>query len=72
MSEHLFCRQPDRDAEAIGLKNSVCGYPLPCPHHTLVVQENGHIHVPPHADISWQQLKEVRKAVDIIQEHPDD
>lgn len=23
------CRQPDRDEPAL-----VCGYPLPCPHHT--------------------------------------
>lgn len=28
----LTCQQPDRDVPRI-----VCGYPLPCPHHTAVI-----------------------------------
>jgi hypothetical protein len=28
----LTCRAPDRDVPKI-----VCGYPLPCPHHTAIV-----------------------------------
>jgi hypothetical protein len=27
-----WCRQPDRDVPSIE-----CGYPLPCPHHTAVI-----------------------------------
>ena len=29
--DRLYCNQPDRDVPAIE-----CGYPLPCPHHTIV------------------------------------
>jgi hypothetical protein len=32
MPEQLFCQQPDRDSP--GMK---CGYPLPCPFHTAVI-----------------------------------
>ncbi len=28
------CKKPDRDAPRL-----VCGYPMPCPHHTLVLEE---------------------------------
>ena len=28
------CNQPDRHEPKL-----VCGYPLPCPHHTLVIEE---------------------------------
>ena len=27
----LTCKQPDRDVPRM-----MCGYPLPCPHHTLI------------------------------------
>jgi len=30
--EHSTCQRPDRDAPTI-----VCGHPLPCPHHTAIV-----------------------------------
>lgn len=36
----LTCKQPDRDCP--GLQ---CGHPLPCPHHTIIV-ENGKINLP--------------------------
>ncbi len=29
---YLYCQRPDRDVPGI-----VCGYPLPCPHHTVFV-----------------------------------
>jgi len=32
MSEHPTCRHPDRDEPRM-----MCGYPLPCPHHTVVI-----------------------------------
>lgn len=34
MSDWEFCDQPDRHEPKLK-----CGYPLPCPHHTLVVEE---------------------------------
>jgi hypothetical protein len=32
MSEHLTCRHPDRDCPKL-----ICGYPLPCPYHTVTL-----------------------------------
>ncbi len=31
MSRALTCRRPDRDEPRM-----TCGYPLPCPHHTVI------------------------------------
>ena len=31
--DRRFCNQPDRHEPRIK-----CGYPLPCPHHTLVIK----------------------------------
>lgn len=36
-----YCQQPDRDVPKL-----TCGYPLPCPHHTLVLQADGRVRVP--------------------------
>jgi len=39
-----FCRQPDRDVPEV-----VCGYPLPCPYHTVTIDtttEPPSIHIP--------------------------
>jgi hypothetical protein len=33
MPKRLTCQHPDRDVPALK-----CGYPLPCPHHTLVLE----------------------------------
>lgn len=32
MTEHTNCQQPDRDCPEL-----VCGYPLPCPWHTVII-----------------------------------
>lgn len=32
MTDHPTCRHPDRDEPRM-----MCGYPLPCPHHTAVI-----------------------------------
>lgn len=29
---HPTCKQPDRDEPRL-----VCGYPMPCPHHTITI-----------------------------------
>ena len=34
------CTKPDRDVPAI-----ICGYPLPCPYHTLVMTEDQALNV---------------------------
>ena len=33
-NDGLFCKRPDHDAPKL-----VCGHPLPCPHHTIVILE---------------------------------
>lgn len=33
--DNLTCKRPDRHVPGI-----VCGYPIPCPHHTIVLNEN--------------------------------
>jgi hypothetical protein len=33
MKNALRCKQPDHDVPGIG-----CGYPLPCPWHTVIVE----------------------------------
>ena len=32
VNSHAMCRKPDRDSPEL-----VCGYPLPCPHHTAII-----------------------------------
>lgn len=32
MGNRLYCKRPDRDVGEL-----VCGYPLPCPWHTVVI-----------------------------------
>ncbi len=32
MSEKTHCRRPDRDVPGL-----LCGYPLPCPYHTVTI-----------------------------------
>ena len=32
------CQRPDRDAPGI-----VCGHPLPCPYHTVIIEVSGEV-----------------------------
>ena len=44
MEQNLMpnCKHPDRDAPKL-----VCGYPLPCPHHTATIDaEKGELRIP--------------------------
>jgi len=34
MAEHDSCKHSDKDSAAL-----VCGHPLPCPHHTVVLEK---------------------------------
>ena len=42
MNNSLTCQQPDRDCPGL-----ICGYPLPCPHHTVVIETDGIVTFPP-------------------------
>jgi len=42
MSERTTCKHPDRDCPKL-----VCGYPLPCPHHTATIDaERNELRIP--------------------------
>jgi hypothetical protein len=62
MSEHRTCRHPDRDCPKL-----MCGYPLPCPHHTVIIDEDA-VHIPLDSDVlkserALQRVGDVAKAV---------
>jgi hypothetical protein len=62
--EPLYCQQPDRHNPAL-----VCGYPLPCSHHTAVVDVSGEkprVEIPEHADAAAKhadRLSDVARAL---------
>ena len=41
MKSQLLCKRSDRD-----VLKMVCGYPLPCPHHTYTLEPDGDVVVP--------------------------
>ena len=63
--EQRFCQQPDRDQAGL-----ICGYPLPCPHHTAVIDVSGdkpRIEIPEHAGAAAKhadRLSDVAQALD--------
>ena len=62
MADRTHCNHPDHDVPGI-----VCGYPLPCPHHTAVIEitdERVKVDMPRAADPT-QVLKTTAKLVDI-------
>ena len=58
--KRLFCERPDRHEPSIK-----CGYPLPCPHHT-VISVPGRLRVP--KDVSRKTRRRVKQLHAIIQE----
>ena len=69
MGEHRFCEHNDRDMDAWNKafpnkpsKIMKCGYPLPCPWHTVIIETGGpRVTIPPDAGLSQHQRKEVRR-----------
>jgi hypothetical protein len=61
-----YCQQPDRDEPAL-----VCGYPLPCPHHTVVIDVSGdqpRVEIPEHADAAVRQVDKLGKVARALHE----
>lgn len=62
----LTCRKPDRDAPGL-----LCGYPLPCPYHTAVIDTTGEVptvtipvtQVPPIDPDTLEVLKDISLAI---------
>lgn len=58
----MTCNQPDRDVPAIK-----CGYPLPCPHHTLVIEPaKSEITIPKGRRITASALKRVDQVTRVL------
>ena len=54
MSDHPTCRHPDRDEPKL-----MCGYPLPCPHHTVVIDADaGTVTIPIASDALKSPVRE--------------
>ena len=59
------CNQPDRDVP--GIK---CGYPLPCPHHTAIMEvgeEAAVITIPKHGSAARRGIKRLKQVVRALQ-----
>ena len=54
MTEHTTCQHPDRDIPRLK-----CGYPLPCPYHTFII-ENGVIDAPPDRVLTSKQYRRLK------------
>jgi hypothetical protein len=67
MSERMHegqCKRPDRDNPKI-----VCGYPLPCPHHSVVIdltEDPPVIAKAQHADPSQKTVKRLREIANAL------
>jgi hypothetical protein len=68
MSERAYCKHPDRHVPEI-----VCGHPLPCPYHTVIIDETGEVPVisipvtnaPP---INKKQLKIIKDIANVLKD----
>lgn len=66
MTERKYCNKPDRDVPTIK-----CGYPLPCPWHTIIIDITGGkpiITIPDEANINKKQLKRITEIADAFKD----
>jgi hypothetical protein len=69
-----FCDKPDRDMEIWNQarpdkppRTMKCGYPLPCPYHTVVIETTpARVHIPPEIKLTQRQRKEIRRMAVIL------
>jgi hypothetical protein len=70
MEPRHFCDKLDRDAEQWNRafpnkppRKMKCGYPLPCPFHTVIIDTAGpRVHIPAGANTTQKQRKAIRRA----------
>jgi hypothetical protein len=68
MEERKTCTQPDHDEPRL-----VCGYPLPCPWHTVIL-ETAEVSIPatlPTSNATVSRLKEIADALTAEQKDVD-
>lgn len=60
----LTCRQLDRDCSKLK-----CGYSLPCPHHTAIIEQStGYVYIPFTAKAAFNNRKKLVKIAEVISE----
>ena len=64
MSEPLRCKRPDHDEPRM-----VCGFPLPCPYHTYVIDMvNKSVHVPSGKSLSRKLARRLQMIADALEQ----
>lgn len=58
----LFCKHPDRHMPIMN-----CGYPLPCPYHTVVI-EPPRVMVPIDRNVNSRQKKRLKETAEVLSE----
>lgn len=70
MSKTQYCDKPDRD---VGHKhpNIKCGYPLPCPFHTIVIDmaESPTTTIPPFANVDPKTREHISEIVNALKDN---
>ena len=67
VAERTNCQQPDRDVSGIA-----CGYPLPCPHHTVTIDlKDGTITIPRYTAMGSGVLRILDEVTDALMEDTD-
>jgi len=62
----LFCKRADRHAPKL-----VCGYPLPCPHHTLTIDaESNATVIPPSARLTPKTRERISQISEALRTTP--
>jgi hypothetical protein len=68
MSDHLTCRHPDRAVPKL-----MCGYPLPCPHHTVIIHADKRpptVEIPVDSDALKSPVREAALRAAGYKHHP--
>jgi len=62
-SKSKYCNKPDRDVPGIQ-----CGYPLPCPYHTVVI-EKGNVKIPKNLNLDKDTQDKIYEIENILFEN---
>lgn len=59
----MYCKQPDRDVPKI-----VCGFPLPCPYHTVVIDASNKptVTIPAGRAMTTKTLRRIADIADML------
>ena len=58
-----YCKRPDRDVPSIE-----CGYPMPCPYHTVIVEQKTGKITYPTEDIDEKTKEKIKDIANVLKE----